>query len=369
MNPSARTNFESSPLLPSVRTGVKHRPDFQLLNPSERSGWDQMLMQHEDHSFFHGSGWAGVLQSTYGHDPRYLAVLTGSRLEALVPMMEIKTLLVGKRGVSLPFSDDSPILSSPSLPESEVITEAIGFGRKQGWKTLELRGVRHLPGATSPSVSFYGHMLELSNREEQIMSRFASSLRRAVRKAEAARLRVEISDAIESVRIFYLLHCKTRQKHGLPPQPISFFDNIHRSVLSRKMGFVGVAYDGQKPVAAAIFFHLGKRAVFKFGASDPAFLHVRPNNLLLWEAIRWYARNGFASLQFGRTSMGNEGLRRFKLGFGTREYRIDYLKYDFRRNDFVTERDNAIGWYNWLFRLLPIPLSRVIGAVAYGHWA
>ena len=56
-------------------------------------------------------------------------------------------------------------------------------------------------------------------------------------------------------------------------------------------------------------------------------------------------------------------------GLGTREYRIDYLKYDFRRNDFVTERDNAIGWYNWLFRLLPIPLSRVIGAVAYGHWA
>src|SRR5437016_1195058 len=128
MKQPARTNFESSPLLPSAGAGVKQRPDLQLLNPSARSDWDQMLMQHEDHSFFHGSGWAGVLQGTYGHDPRYLAVLTGSRLEALVPIMEIKTLLLGRRGVSLPFSDDSPILSSPSLPESEVITEAIGFG-------------------------------------------------------------------------------------------------------------------------------------------------------------------------------------------------------------------------------------------------
>src|SRR2546423_5625128 len=134
MNPPARTNFESSSLLPSVRTGVKERPGFQLLNPSERSDWDQMLMQHEGHSFFHGSGWAGVLQSTYGHAPRYLAVLTGSRLEALVPMMEIKTLLVGRRGVSLSVSDDSPLLSSPRLPGSDVITEALGFGREQGWK-------------------------------------------------------------------------------------------------------------------------------------------------------------------------------------------------------------------------------------------
>ena len=27
----------------------------------------------------------------------------------------------------------------------------------------------------------------------------------------------------------------------------------------------------------------------------------RPNNLLLWHAIQWHAREGFAELDFGRT--------------------------------------------------------------------
>jgi hypothetical protein len=87
----------------------------------------------------------------------------------------------------------------------------------------------------------------------------------------------------------------------------------------------------------------------------------------MWEAIKWYSRLGHKSLNFGRTSISNEGLRRFKLGFGTEEYRIDYLKYDFARNAFAADRDRVFGWYNRVFRCMPIPLSRIIGSVLYQH--
>ena len=72
-------------------------------------------------------------------------------------------------------------------------------------------------------------------------------------------------------------------------------------------------------------------------------------------------------MYFGRTSIANEGLRRFKLGFGTEGYQIDYVRYDFRKEDFVASRDMVSGWHNRIFRSMPISLSRIIGKLLYKH--
>ena len=166
---------------------------------------------------------------------------------------------------------------------------------------------------------------------------------------------------------YYSMHCKTRKKHGLPPQSPAFFRNIFEHVLSKGLGCIVVASHQNRPIAAAIFFHFDDKAIYKFGASDEAFQHLRGNNLVMWEAIKWYASKGYGSLHFGRTSIANEGLRRYKLGFGTAEYKIDYFKYDYRKEAFVSERDKVFGWFNGVFRLMPIPVSRIVGRLLYRH--
>src|SRR6185369_12606028 len=122
-----------------------------------------------------------------------------------------------------------------------------------------------------------------------------------------------------------------------------------------------------KPIAAAVFFHLGDKAIYKFGACESEFNGLCGSNLMIWEAIKWYSARGFALLHFGRGSIANEGLRQFKLSFGTEEYKIDYFKYDVRKDAFVTDRDKVFGWFNGVFRLMPIPLSRIIGILLYKH--
>ena len=178
---------------------------------------------------------------------------------------------------------------------------------------------------------------------------------------------MEISQSLDSLLIYYALHCKTRKKHGLPPQSLSFFRNIFQHVLSRGMGFVAIARDQGRPIAAAMFFHFEDKAIYKFGASDSAFQHLRGSNLVMWEAIKWYSSKGYAAVHFGRTSIANEGLRRFKLGYGTAEHNIDCFKYDFHREAFVADRDKVFGWFNRVFRLLPIPVSRGVGRFLYRH--
>jgi hypothetical protein len=132
---------------------------------------------------------------------------------------------------------------------------------------------------------------------------------------------------------------------------------------------VVLARHGQVPVAGAVFFHFGKTAIYKFGASDEAFQHLRANNLVMWEAIKRFARQGLAALDFGRTSLENDGLRKFKHGWGTQEHRIDYVRYDRQEGGFVTARDESSGWYNRVFQMLPVFLSRLIGAALYKHMA
>ena len=61
------------------------------------------------------------------------------------------------------------------------------------------------------------------------------------------------------MRDFYRLHARTRRRHGLPPQPFSFFSNIHSEVIKPGLGFVVLAKNASKVVAGAVFFYTATR--------------------------------------------------------------------------------------------------------------
>ena len=88
---------------------------------------------------------------------------------------------------------------------------------------------------------------------------------------------------------------------------------------------------------------------------------------MIWETIKWLVRNRFTELSFGRTSMADEGLRGFKLGWGTEEYRITYSKYDFWAETICPGYRPGLGCYNRLFALMPISLAPWAGVLLYPH--
>src|SRR5207248_9495199 len=138
--------------------------------------------------------------------------------------------------------------SDNPLTEQELFVEAMDFGRKRGWKYLECRGTKNLSEKSSPSLSYYGHVLTLGEREDRIFGGLESSVRRAIRKAENAKIQVEVSQSLESLLTYYSMHCKTRKKHGLPPQSPAFFRNIFEHVLSKGLGCIVVASQDRKSV-------------------------------------------------------------------------------------------------------------------------
>ena len=339
-------------------------------NPLDCANWNARLSKH---SLFHSAEWARVLQSTYGFTPIYFTAGRGDSLESLLPVMEVNSWLTGRRGVSLPFTDHCEPICSSETSLAHLIREALAYGRERAWNYFEWRGsaavARMFNGAAHPSLSYFGHSLDLMPDTDRLFAQFKGSVRRAIRKAEKSGLEIEISNSLEATQAYYSLHCRIRRRHGLPPQPFLFFRNIQEQILARDLGIVVSARFQGQVVASAIFFHAGPEAIFKFGASDVDFQHLRVNNLVMWQAIQWHAQNGATSLHFGRTSIANEGLRRFKLGWGTREQQIHYYKFDLRKEAFVTQADDAFGWHGLVFRALPIYLSRWTGSMLYRHVA
>ena len=309
------------------------------------------------------------MQQSYGYQPSYFATIVGEQMDALLPIMEVDSWLTGRRGVSLPFTDYCEPWATDLPAFQRLFDEAILYGRDRRWKYLELRGGEHYLTSAIPSQRFYGHEISLVAEQKRLFAALASPVRRAIRKAQKQGLEVEILQDIKGIRRFYSLQCQTRRKHGLPPQPIGFFQNLQKSVFARGSGIVILARLGAKTVAGSIFLHSGRQAIYKYGASDEAMLSLRGNDLVMWEGIKYYAARGFGTLHLGRTSLTQEGLRRFKLGWGAREHSIEYFKYDLRKSAFVTHRDRVRGWYNRLFASLPLRFSQSLGTLLYRHVA
>jgi CelD/BcsL family acetyltransferase involved in cellulose biosynthesis len=342
--------------------------DMTLIDPLSGSGWDDLLSTHPDATIFHSSAWARVLTRTYGHKPFYLHLTRGGSSIALLPLMEVASRFTGRRGVCLPFSDFcAPLLFDES--EADALGNKVhDLAAERKWNHVELRGV--VPAAApDPAVAtFYGHSLDLAGGEEELFACFNSSVQRAIRKAEKSGVTIDILQTSEGMLEFYRLHCQTRRRHGAPPQPVSFFRHIQEEIFDSGLGFVALGRSGARSVAAALFFHWRKKALFKFGASDKTCQNLRPNNLAMWGGMRHLFRNGCHSLHFGRTAPDNEGLRRFKLSWGATEEVLTYLCFDpLAKSLLPVQPTGSSTFHQKLFAKLPLALNALAGKMIYPH--
>lgn len=328
----------------------------------------------------------------------------------------------------------APSVSSDSTASFDVLLEAaLQVARSRRWRYLEWRGGTCPPPDATPSTTVWSHTVDLTADEPELLQRLEGSTRRALRKAEKSGVTIRFATDAQAMVEYYRLHCLTRRKHGLPPQPYRFFKKIHEHLIAKGQGFVALAErgvgrqqsavssqeSGDKDVGAgswkleagreacapdrsltpssqllapdaaplspnsnllspasrragaaiagAVFLRLGLSALYKFGASDERFQELRPNNLLMWRSLLHCRELGCTSVHLGRTNLGQEGLRRFKLGWGAREERIDYYRFDLRRGAYVREAALNEGWHNRVFGCLPLSTNRLAGAILYPH--
>lgn len=345
-------------------TGTKG--DVAIVNPLEHPDWNEALLCRGQGTIFHSANWARLLADCYGHQPAYLSLSEHGAFRGCLPAMEVNSVLTGRRGICLSFSDYCGSLVEGPGDFQLLFDGILELGRKSGWRYAEFRGEAFLDKEL-PARVYAHHLLELSGDERSMHSRLRENTARNIRKAVKEGVTVDICQSLQGVRDFYRLHCLTRKRHGVPPQPSRFFDKLHEHVISQGFGFTALARQGQVPVAGIICLHFGSNAVYKYGASDTRFQHLRANNLVFWEAIKRCAGEGFRSFSLGRTDLDNEGLLAFKNGWGASRTVLNYYRYDFAASGFVCNRERNLEVYRNVLRKLPVNVLRMLGKLAYRH--
>jgi len=342
--------------------------DLNIINPLDLQNWDELILQHPDYSFFHSSYWSKVLQDTYNYKPYYFVIEKENKLKAAIPVMFVESFITGKRAVSLPFSDYCQPLISNGINFIELFNEVLKLGKSKGLKYFELRGGNKYFPEVDGSTFDYDHNLDITLDEKKLFENLSSNTKRNIKKAIREEVSVEISSSNSALEDFYLMNCITRKKHGLPPQPKKFFDNLFKHILSQDNGFIAIGKHNNVSIAGAVFLHIGNKALYKFGASFMEYQNLRANNLVMWEAIKYYSAKGFNSFSFGRTEPDNEGLRKFKLGWGTTEEVLNTYRYNFTTNNFVSMKTKTSGLHNKFFNKAPLPALKIFGSIFYKHF-
>lgn len=339
----------------------------EWIDPLVGDAWDSHVMGRPDHSVFHRAAWARVLAEAYGHRPIYQRILVAGAEVALVPLIEVRSPLTGRRGVSLPFADFAGPLWTDPRQEAVVYQVLRDLAAERQWKHLELRGGSPPAPGIRSFRTYRSHELDLSPGISRLARRLPASTRRSIRQAERSGLVVTVGRELRDMVAFYQLHGRTRRRHGLPPQPFRFFQAISRHLIEPGMGEILLAYHAGTAVAGAVFFHSGGRAIYKFGASDNDHWGLRPNHRVMWGAIQYLVESGCRSLHFGRTASEDAGLIRFKQSWAAADGPLSYFRYQPGKLGWLCDAKPAAESLPMVFGHLPLSLSRIAGGLIYPH--
>jgi CelD/BcsL family acetyltransferase involved in cellulose biosynthesis len=350
-------------------TWISVAPGIAQVDPLRIDWWDDFVARWPHAGVFHTRAWARTLVETYAFSPRYLLLSDQDQPRAALPMMEVDGWWKGRRGVSLPFSDYCPALTREPDDLRRLVEAAMRMATARGWRSIDYRGPLDEASNAEPHASYYMHTIDLDGDEASIWRGLRPAVRRAIHKARKSGLQVQCGGDDAQLAALYRLQTMTRRRHGLPPQPRRFFRVLQRHFLTQGGGNIVTVHNHGEPVAAALFLRFADRGLYKIAASDMRYQAWRPNDLAMWEGIRWCRTYGCRELSLGRTDLNHEGLRRFKDGWGGSEQVVQTYRYHVAARAYVQGDDLIAGAHNHVFRHLPTPVLQWAGSVLYRQTA
>jgi FemAB-related protein (PEP-CTERM system-associated) len=342
--------------------------------PTTPARLSETLEQQARDVFYYQPAWLRLVAGVYGYAVNWLTTSTqDGRITGLLPVCTLASPLTGKRVVALPFSDHCPLLAEDEASANDLIDQAIRQAREQKARYLELRtGVNTVLARRADlaqSDLYVRWVLPLSSDAQTLWSALRKPVQRQIKKAQNQGVQVRLAERREEVEHYYRLHLQTRsKKHGMPAQPRRYFYALWDAFSAERRVQVLLAEYQGAVIAGMILLGSGAAIRYAYGASDEAFLHLAPNNLLMWKAIEWGCQQGYQTLDMGRTACDNEGLMEFKRRWGATQEPLPYYYYPQVAGLVSTsEQSRKFQLLTACWRHLPLQVAGSLGGRLYKH--
>lgn len=318
--------------------------------------------------------WFDIVPRLYGYTVIPLTAMNNAgNISGFLPLCLMKSPLTGRRLVALPFSDLCPFLAVDEASTNQLIDEAVELARQQKVKYLELRtGTNEILAHRSDLVQgnlYVRWLLALQADSDSIWASLRKPVQHQVKKSQKLGVQVRVAQHREEIEQYYRLHLLTRtRKHGMPSQPRRYFYDLWDAFASDgKMQLLLAEYQGVV-IAGMILLASGSTIRYAYGASDEQYLHLAPNNQLMWTAIKIGCEQGYQTFDMGRTARDNEGLMEYKRRWGATQEELPYFYYPSIAGLASTpESSQLFRMLTTFWKRVPLPIASTLGGYLYKH--
>ncbi len=332
-----------------------------LLQPADRARWDAFVMACPQASFFHRAGWQEVIETAFGHRTWFLYAETAGRIEAVLPLAEVKSRLFGHSLCSLPFcvyggpAGASPAAVAALDQAAQQLAARLGVGHLE-YRAREAGGPAQ-GGSWKRRPLYCTFRKTLESELEANLLAIPRKQRAMVRKGIAAGLHSTLDEGIAP---FYDVYAHSVHRLGTPMFAPGYFQLLRR-VFGDDCAILTVR-QGERPVSSVLLFYFRNEVLPYYGGGLDLARTVAGNDYMYWEVMRRAVQRGCALFDFGRSKLGT-GAYDFKKNWGFTAEPLDYA-YQLHRARAVPEINPLNPRYRLAiaaWRRLPLPVANRLG--------
>jgi CelD/BcsL family acetyltransferase involved in cellulose biosynthesis len=295
---------------------------------AERVDWAE-LDAFDDRVVFQTREWVAFVAETQDAQPVVAEVRDGSTCVGYFTGLVVRRF--GMRILGSPFPGWTTYYMGFNLEHGVSRRQAVEALSEFAFRTLgcvhvELRdrriGLEDVAGLRLEYTPQPGFEVDLRPGEEEIWRRFKGPARTSIRKAEKVGVVVEEADDVGFADDFYPQFKDVFAKQSLvPPYDIERVRALIRHMLptGRLLLLRARNADGAC-IATAFFPAMNGTAYFMGGASWRQYQILRPNDAIMWYAMRYWKARGVERFDLG-------GGLDYKRKYGPSEYSIPFLRH------------------------------------------
>lgn len=320
---------------------------YQVFKIEEQhwEAYNEFLKGVPEAMLYYSKPYHDLLKQHLGAETQFLAVASNTKIVAVLPMMFSKPGKFGKVANSMPYyGSNGSILFSTDLKESEM--EEVGH-------TLLSAAVKLIQENDCAVYTFIDNPLYKKGQElmrkffsfepgdfrigqitalpayseegydETLTKIFENPRPRNIRKALKSGVEVYASNSSEDVEFLFQVHQDNIQAIGGISKSKSFFDDLQQRVPEDMWKVYVATKDGER-IAALLLFYFNETVEYFTPATIHDFRNLQPSALLIFEAMKEAAKNGYKNWNWGGTWRTQTGVYDFKRKWGASDNEYFY---------------------------------------------
>ena len=327
------------------------------LQPVDFSRWDEFVSGCREATFFHRAGWKTVIDRAFGHRTKFLYAEVDGRIEGVLPLAEVNSILFGHALVSLPFCVYGGIAAGSERARRLLDEAAVAVAEEWRVGHLEYRSLtpHHPEWATTDLYVTFRKAID-PDVEKNLLD-IPRKQRAMVRKGIKAGLKSEIDEDGER---FFAAYAHSVHRLGTPVFSKRYFQTL-RDVFGSDCEVMTVTL-GEGLVASVMSFYFRDEVLPYYGGGTDKARDLAGNDFMYWELMRRACERGIRVFDYGRSKRGT-GSFDFKKNWGFEPQPLHY-EYRLIRGKRIPEHNPLNPKYSLFIKLwkrLPLPLANLIG--------